>query len=134
MSLFTWKPEYALAVSEIDSQHRKLFETADRLVTAMSEGQAREAQGRILQDLILYTVTHFAAEERLMQRHAYPAYTAHKAEHDKLTAQVQRFLKDHQAGRVALSVDMLRFLKDWLAHHILEIDLMVARHLRRRVA
>ncbi len=131
MALFTWKDEYAMSVPRIDAQHRRLFELAGNLHSAMLAGQAKSILGGLLDALIDYTREHFDTEESLMQRHAYPGYSRHKIQHDDLTRTVLAFRRDFESGKVAVSVELLGFLKEWLAHHIAESDQRVGVHLRR---
>ena len=134
MSLFQWKEEYSVDHSEIDTQHKKLFQLADDLHQAMMQGKGNAGLSNILNDLIEYTKHHFACEERLMQKHQYPDFAKHKALHDELTGRVLDFQKAFAAGRTAMSIDLLKFLKDWLSHHIGETDRKVAIYLKSKAA
>ncbi len=131
MALFTWKDEYAISEPRIDAQHRRLFELAGNLHSAMLAGQAKNVLGGLLNELIAYTREHFSTEESLMRRCSYPDFQRHKIQHDDLTFTVLAFRRDFEAGKVALSVELLGFLKEWLAHHIAESDRRVGEHLRR---
>jgi len=44
--------------------------------------------------LVDYTVHHFSAEEKLMEKYNYAALVAHRAEHKALTAKVMEFKKE----------------------------------------
>ena len=134
MSMFEWKPVYSVDHSEIDGQHKHLFQLADELGDALAGGKSKAAMGTILASLIDYTQRHFASEERLMQMHQYPEYAAHKKLHDDLTARVVEFQKNFVAGRTSMSVDLLHFLKDWLSHHIGESDKKIAAYLKAKAA
>jgi hemerythrin len=134
MSMFSWQPEYSVGYPDIDNQHKKLFELADRLHSAMASGKGKDVLGKTLADLIAYTKGHFAAEERLMQVHHYPDYAQHKAFHDALTSRVVGFQKEFEANRTALTVGLLQFLKDWLSHHIGETDRKIAAYLKAKAA
>ena len=134
MSLFQWSPSYSVDYPEIDNQHKRLFELADRLHAAMLVGKANTSLSKLLADLVDYTKHHFSTEERLMQASRYPNYLQHKAEHDKLTTQVLEFQKSFQAGKGSLTIGLMEFLKDWLRHHIGESDRRAAEHLRKKAA
>ncbi len=134
MSLFQWKEEYSVDHSEIDAQHKRLFQLADELHAAMTAGKGREALTKTLANLIDYTKRHFASEEKLMQTHHYPEYAQHKVLHDDLAKRVIDFQKAFAAGRTAISVDLLHFLKDWLSHHIGETDRKVSVYLKSKAA
>jgi len=130
MSLFQWNDALNVGHLEIDSQHRMLFQYANKLHAAMLAGQGKDVLSQTLSDLITYTQRHFATEEKLMQAHHYPEYPQHKAEHDALTRKVSQLQNDYVAGRAVLTAEVLQFLKDWLNHHIGEIDRKVGKYLQ----
>lgn len=132
--MFEWKQEYCIGHPEIDLQHRRLFELAAELHAAMATGKGKDALSKILGNLVSYTKSHFANEERLMQSVQYPEYRKHKSDHDALTAKVIAFQHDFEIGRVGLTVGLLQFLKDWLMHHIGETDRKIAEYLRAAAA
>ena len=134
MSLFVWKNEFNLGHAEIDSQHKKLFQIADQLHAAMLAGQGREMLDKILSNLVDYTKLHFSTEEGLMQKHRYPEYLQHKAEHEKLTQQVVAFHQDFVAARKTVTIDLMRFLSNWLTHHIAGTDRKIAVFLKGKSA
>ena len=134
MSMFEWKQDYSLGHADIDGQHKRLFELASDLHSAMTQGKGKDTLSKTLANLVSYTKMHFATEERLMQTHHYPEYAEHKAAHDALTARVLEFQKEFDAGRVGMTVQLLQFLKDWLQHHIAETDRKVASFLKSKAA
>jgi hemerythrin len=121
-ALFIWNPTYETGIKSIDTQHKKLVDILNELYDTMGKGHAKEVLGRILDELIQYTVVHFATEERLFKLHGYPDYAAHKKEHDDLTAQVKKLQADFKSGKITLSMQVATFLKDWLKVHILQTD------------
>jgi hemerythrin len=134
MSLFAWKNEYSIGHGPIDGQHQRLFALASDLHMAIIQGKAKIALVKILADLVNYTKTHFATEERLMQAQGYPEYATHKALHDQLTKRVIAFQKEFEAGHAAVSMDLLQFLKDWLTNHIGATDRKVAEFLNSKTS
>ncbi len=132
MSLFQWNDNFSVGNSEIDGQHKKLFELADRFHSAMASGQGKQTLQQTLTDLIDYTKHHFATEERVMLSSSYPEYRQHKAEHDALTLKVVQFRDDVAANRAVISIDVLQFLREWLIIHIGQTDKKIAAYLRQR--
>ncbi|MBU2491561.1 MAG: bacteriohemerythrin [Bacteroidetes bacterium] len=122
MALFQWNNSFSVNNSEIDKQHQKLVELVNSLHDAMSQGKSKDVLGKIFNDLIIYTKSHFKSEENLMLNKNYPDYTAHRLEHQKLTNQVIKLKAEFDAGKVVISIELLNFLKDWLKKHILETD------------
>ncbi len=134
MSLFKWDDSYLVGNSEIDTQHKRLFQLADEMHEAMTTGKGKRILSQTLASLITYTKQHFANEERLMQRYRYPEYPLHKIEHDKLTAKVVEFQKELNAGRTVMTIDLMQFLKTWLAQHIGKTDQKVAAYIKQKAA
>jgi hemerythrin len=118
MSMFAWKDSYSIGVAEIDGQHRRLFRLADELHSAMNSGKGNTVVEPVLHNLIDYTKTHFAAEERMMQRCNFPEYVAHKAQHDEMTKKVLQLQSHLRAGKGVITIDILQFLSTWLRQHI----------------
>ncbi len=134
MSLFQWKDEYSVGHLEIDSQHKRLFQFAEELHSAMASGKGKDVLSKTLANLISYTKVHFATEERLMQQYHYPEYAQHKQSHDQLTSQVVQFQKEFEASRSSMTVQIMQFLKDWLVHHIGQTDKKIAAFLKQKAA
>ncbi len=121
MALLTWSDKFSVNVKQFDDQHKKLIDIVNRLHDAMKVGKGKEVLGEVLNALITYTQTHFAAEEKLMKGNNYPAYEQHKKEHNQLVMQVLDVQKQFQGG-VALSQPVMSFLKSWLENHIQGTD------------
>ncbi|NLG72373.1 MAG: hemerythrin family protein [Chloroflexi bacterium] len=122
MSFFNWKPEYSVNIEQFDAQHKQLVSLIDRLFNAMQSGRGREVAGDIISELITYTQTHFADEERVMQTYGYPGYLAHCREHQELVQAVSDMQKQYQSGNHSIAVSLSNFLKSWLTNHILGTD------------
>ena len=122
MALMTWNDGLSVNVKEIDAQHKKLIGLINQLHGAMSEGKGKEASGKILSDLLYYTVSHFTYEEKLFQQYGYAGYDAHRKDHEDLTGQVKDFKSQFDKGTLGLTLKLMTFLKDWLNNHILGTD------------
>ncbi|WP_298439447.1 bacteriohemerythrin [Geobacter sp.] len=118
MALITWNDSLSVKVKQFDDQHKKLVDMVNQLFDAMKGGKGSQVLGDILRQLIAYTQTHFAAEERLMKQYAYPDYEAHKKEHNALVMQVLDLQKQFQEGKPVLTQNVMTFLRDWLSRHI----------------
>ncbi|MCX6623202.1 MAG: bacteriohemerythrin [Acidobacteria bacterium] len=130
VSLVTWSDRYSVGIARIDLEHKKLIGMVNELYAAMISQKDAPVLGIILANLAAYTVSHFATEEELMKRHAYPASIQHKAEHDGLVAKVKQLQQEHRAGRQAVSKDVMIFLQQWLLSHILGSDKKYVTHLK----
>uniref|UniRef100_A0A831UAW2 Bacteriohemerythrin n=1 Tax=Geobacter metallireducens TaxID=28232 RepID=A0A831UAW2_GEOME len=118
MALITWSDTLSVKVKQFDDQHKKLVDMVNQLFDAMKTGKGNQVMGDILKQLIAYTQTHFAAEERLMKQYGYPDFEAHKKEHNALVMQVLDLQKQFQEGKAVLTQNVMTFLRDWLSKHI----------------
>ncbi|MCI5114501.1 MAG: hemerythrin [Candidatus Electrothrix sp. LOE1_4_5] len=118
MSLIRWNDNFSVNVTMIDHDHKKLVAMINELTDAMKAGHGKDVLGKILNELIQYTATHFQREEKYFQQVKYPDAVAHKREHSDFVKKVTEFKKEFDAGRVTVSVNILQFLSKWLQHHI----------------
>lgn len=118
MALITWSDTLSVKVKQFDDQHKKLVDMVNQLFDAMKTGKGNQVMADILKQLIAYTQTHFAAEERLMKQFGYPDFEAHKKEHNALVMQVLDLQKQFQEGKAVLTQNVMTFLRDWLSKHI----------------
>lgn len=120
--LMEWDDSFSVSVKSIDKQHQRLMEIINALYTSIILGEEDHVSKQILESLVKYTITHFAYEEKLMNKIDYVQSESHLDEHTKLVEQVADFQKKLLAGDAELSEEILEFLKDWLNHHIKVID------------
>jgi hemerythrin len=128
--LIEWTRELSVGVDLIDAQHQKLLSIANDLHEAMLEHRAKQVLGQIFIDLIEYTHTHFATEERFFVEFDYPDQDAHMAEHRALSSRVQELKSEFDAGNTAVTLEVMRFLKAWITEHLAGEDLKFAPFLR----
>ncbi|MEW5774257.1 MAG: bacteriohemerythrin [Thermodesulfobacteriota bacterium] len=127
-----WDERLELGVEEIDDQHKALVGYCNDLVAAVRAGRGPQAVARIMGRLREYTVAHFAAEERHMQRIGYPELERRRAVHADMTGRVKDFqhrICQHDAPDPA---EVRAFLKEWLIGHILGQDLKIAAFQKSR--
>jgi hemerythrin len=118
----TWTKEaFGTNISVADEQHREIFALVNGLSDAVAGGD-RGKVGKQLDALINYVVMHFKTEEELLQKHGYPEFKAHKAEHDKLVNTCADLQKKFHAGSAEVTADTAAFVQDWLVKHIPAID------------
>lgn len=128
-----WSSDLATGVTVIDNQHKEIFNRVDKLSAACSEGKGKE---EVLQSLLFledYVKEHFAAEERLQVRHAYPGYDDHKSQHSRFITDVARLTAEFKAEGASLTLVILtnKTLVSWLLQHIKKTDKELADFLRK---
>ena len=125
-SRIQWTEAMSVGHAEIDNDHRMLIDLINQLATAET-GSDRASAEFVIDELIQYTMLHFAREEELLERLGYPHLTGHMAGHVELTRRVmalrERFVNG-LSGRLA--TDILDFLSAWLTNHILQEDMRYA--------
>lgn len=114
-----------VALSEVDRQHQELMSMLSRIELVLKVGDSNETAGKMLDELIVHTQMHFAAEEWLMGISDYPHERAHREEHGTLLDEARQLRR-----RLDAQVDapLLRGIKDWLCGHIEEEDRRLAEY------
>jgi hemerythrin-like metal-binding protein len=122
MALISWSNMLSTGISEQDTQHKKLIDLINQLNDAMQAGKSTEVLGKVLSELVNYTVYHFGYEEKLMAQYKYEDTPAHKAEHTKFVQTAGDLKKKFDSGNAVISVEIMNFLRDWLTNHIMKTD------------
>jgi len=122
MAFIDWENKYSINVAEVDKQHQGLFGILNRLHESLTNGEEKSMQEKILDELIDYTVEHFATEENLFQETGFPGYENHKKIHDDLTGQAIQIQNEFRNDNATISFELLDFLHQWLTEHTLGLD------------
>jgi hemerythrin len=120
--LFEWSDDYSVGVSDIDEQHLELVGLLNQLNNAIRERRGSAAVRKTLDELVDYTRTHFAVEERMMTEAGYPEHAEHKVHHEALIDQIRALQQKLDSGEAAVTFELLHFLRVWLIRHIAESD------------
>jgi len=127
--LIAWSERYSVGISRIDEQHQRLIDLINDLHAAMLVKREESELAKILDGLAAYAVSHFATEETLMKKFGYTGYERHKAEHDRLMAQVTLLLEKSRNNKAELTHEVMIFLQRWLVGHIVNVDKRYTAHL-----
>lgn len=131
MALITWSNMLSTGIAEQDNQHKKLIDLINQLNDAMKAGHGADVMGKVLNELVSYTVMHFGYEEKLMGQHSYSDTPAHKAEHAKFVQTVGDFKKKFDSGSAVVTAELMNFLRDWLTSHIMKTDKKMGQELSK---
>ena len=130
-----WSENYSLGNSQLDEQHKQLFEFVSDLVGACIDGSSTEKLNETLDFLVNYTVRHFNDEEALQIEYEYADFERHKKMHDDFKAEVgelvQRF--NDSASPEELNNDINRIVVRWLINHIQREDRKIGNHIRQAI-
>jgi hemerythrin len=129
-----WSDDLLTGMRVIDAQHREIFKRAGRLFARPAGETPPEAYRETLDFLSGYAVFHFATEEDLMDKHAFPAAGYHKSRHGWFRREIERVGEGlvrsgySEAGELRFNY----LLYDWLRNHILTVDRRLTAFLRDR--
>jgi hemerythrin len=118
MPLIHWDRSLSVGVADFDKQHQVLIKLINDLNDAMMQGKGSSLIGPIISELHKYTISHFSAEEAVLERIGYPNIAKQKSEHKRFISDIAKFERDLIEGGVGLSVQVINFLSDWLRRHI----------------
>lgn len=119
---FVWNDTYSVHVAAMDRQHQQLFIAINELNDALAAGHGNDVVDDVLHKLVDYAMSHFTAEEKLMERFNFPGLDAHRERHRELVAKVNKLHDEFKAGNVGVAVSLMLFLQEWLKDHIMGVD------------
>lgn len=122
MAFYDWNERLSVGIDSIDRQHKVLIGYINTLADGVANGTINTIVGKVLNNLITYTKSHFMYEEMLLDQCQYRDCVEHKRHHTALIAKVDDFYSRFKRGESIPGVELLEFLKDWLNHHILKDD------------
>ena len=117
-----------VGIDQVDAEHRQLFAIIQRVEDALGcEGDLVQVLAfAAVQELLDYTRSHFASEERLMRDAGYPRLEEHLHLHTNLLQTVDAMALKIALGDPGACLDLSRFLFTWLIDHILLEDRLFA--------
>lgn len=130
MAVIKWQPAYACGVTAIDYEHRELVRMVNGIYEAIRADITEGVLPAIVEELIDYTVEHFAHEEELMREAGYPDLAAHEKLHRQLESTVQLTRQRLASGEQGMGMEIFNFLRHWLLDHIVETDLPAGHFIR----
>ena len=125
MTVLVWQPELNTGIDVIDQQHQRIV----ALINQLADAHTRQKQGAVLEELVDYTLSHFAFEEELLEESGYSFGPAHKRVHDMFVRRVGEYRMRFEAGEDITS-ELKSMLARWLFNHIRGDDKAYAKHVR----
>lgn len=120
MAHIMWSDDLNTGIPVIDKQHRRIVEYINDLDDVVKTHD-RTQLGIVLQELVDYTLSHFAFEESLMEDASYAFINGHKRVHELFAKRVSSYQQRFNMGD-DVSAELLSVLKLWLINHIKSDD------------
>lgn len=130
MAHIEWTEELQLGIPVIDGQHRRIVDYINEIDALTTNDRA--TIGRIVEDLVDYTYSHFAFEETLMEEADYEALAIHRETHRAFRKRVDQ-LKARHASDEDISEALAQLLGTWLIQHIQNDDTSYAPLVRQQL-
>ena len=120
MAYLAWTRNLDTGIEVIDGQHRRIVEYINQLHDARLS-QNRESIGRIIDDTVDYTLSHFGFEEALIEDAGYEFARPHKRVHELFIKRVTEYKQRFDGGE-NVADELHSLLSRWLFNHILNDD------------
>lgn len=123
MPKILWDQSYSVGNADLDNQHKKWIEIINRLHdNLMSPTFKPESGTQALEEMLVYSLTHFTAEERYMKEIGFPGLAAHMSIHAAFRKKVENIISSLRSGQFILDREIMALLMEWLGRHILDTD------------
>ena len=131
--LIAWSDTYSIGIDEIDKQHEKFFKVVHEFYMDIVNCEGENAVEETLEFLKSYAVEHFQSEEAFMEKHAYPRIEEHKKIHEEFIENFDALAEQFNtfAPSQGLADEALDMTQDWLAEHILDVDVQYAKYVNQ---
>lgn len=127
-----WANELNTGIDVIDSQHKRILDYINMLEHAIKQHDHLEV-GKVLDELVDYTMSHFAFEESLQLEAGYKLAKPHKAIHDVFAQRVATYQQRHRTGE-DVAEQLYSMLATWLLHHIKREDMAYVSSVSANIA
>ncbi|MFV9441997.1 bacteriohemerythrin [Pseudomonas aeruginosa] len=120
MAHLVWQDDLNTGIQVIDNQHKRIVEMINHLHDAQ-QGKEHAAIAEVIEELVDYTLSHFAFEETLMEDAGYQFSRAHKKIHELFIRRVSEYRVRFQAGE-DVGDELKGLLSRWLFNDIRNDD------------
>jgi hemerythrin len=132
MASLKWTTSNAVFVTEIDDEHKEIFEVLSSLQKVLASRGPLPQVSKVIQRLVASIVGHFAHEERLMRAARYGSLRWHKKSHDAAHKRVRQFALRIEQGDNNAGLELVEYLTSWLHDHTGLADRMMGAFLRNQ--
>ena len=122
MELIKWSDKFATGISGIDNEHEELIATINSFYLKQTEHFEKDKLINILNNIYGSIHAHFMLEERLMEKHGYDEYEAHKNDHARLLDDIRDITMDFEQTSEFDEQQLKIKLTDWFLIHFKTYD------------
>jgi len=123
MSLIEWNDAFRIGIESVDHEHRELIALINELHLSLAGDAAKERVDDFFGELHAAISAHFALEEKTMMELGYPAFEAHKADHERLLDEIREIMDGHWRGAYRdYQAELSAHLKAWFGVHFQVMD------------
>jgi len=126
--------EYMVGIPSIDTQHEHYAELVKKFLLAYGEKKLNRTNlVEYFNEINMYIIEHFIAEESLMRAENYPYYEAHLENHNTFREVIDGFEQELQQEKLDLDDFVKRlcaYLIDWFKSDLLRDDVILAKYLK----
>lgn len=119
---YKWKEKYAVNITVIDDQHKKLLEIINELKQVINNNLCEKKVSGVFFQLAYLIDHYFIKEEIYLNDLKYPNIEQHKIEHNKFIDRIIQFQKDVENNKPDLCLEIYKYLEDWFDDHILKYN------------
>lgn len=136
-----WSSDLSTGVSDIDGQHKELFQLMNRFYEACNQKKGRDLIPYVFGFLDNYIKYHFATEEEYMNRYSYPGMNIHLRMHEDFKKEFaelkmkfgEPFDKLTKLKAMWVQIDTSGLLGQWWVNHINKMDKELGMFLKSKV-
>lgn len=134
MPIMTWDATLDIGVEAMNAEHRDILDIMNKIYDAYKDGKTGYDITLLVDKLGKVCVSHFADEEKFMEKVGFPGLKEHKILHEKLLTKYGQHAADIQEAGGKVNDAFFGFLKFWLSSHIKGIDIKYAAHANMKKA
>lgn len=130
IEIFPWSDNFETGIPLIDEQHKELIKLLNKLVGHLAHQSDAPKVDQVFNQLKDYTAFHFASEEKVWHDHfeGDPWLNWHQRAHGDFVSEVSNMIKSNVDKPYEKTLEsVVKFLTHWLAYHILESDMRMAK-------
>jgi hemerythrin len=126
---FTWEESMRLNVPEMDNEHMKLIEQANKLFDSLMAHNGSDAAIETLNFLANYAIDHFDSEEKLQKTYNYPHYEEHHQIHEDFKETVGNIISEVETKGISArkKLEINKLTVKWITGHIGREDRKLAQ-------